>query len=373
MPELARRCEGTLLDRAARIALRGHGGCEPNPMVGCVIADHSGNVIAEAHHARVGQDHAERIALERAGESARGMTLYTTLEPCTHQGRTPPCTEAIIESGIGRVVFATADPNPIARGGADVLRQHGIEVEQERTRATDLLNAPYLHRTRTGLPWIIAKWAQTLDGRIATSSGDARWISSPRSRRLVHRERGRVDAILTGIGTVLADDPQLTARDARTLRRIADRVVIDDQLDLPLDSTLVRSAREQPVIVLCAPGLVDQERGRALAELGVLVQPLDGDGSIRASIARLGSERGWSNVLVEAGGGLLGRLFVEGLVDEALVFIAPTLLGDADAPGPLRGRTPSHIGDGITLEQVATYPRSHDTIAWYRTTPLSAE
>ena len=227
------------LEHAARIALRGHGRVEPNPMVGSVVLDAEGVVIGEGHHARCGEAHAERIALSRAGSAARGGTLYCTLEPCAHQGRTPPCTDAILESGLKRVVFGTLDPNDTAAGGAELIRSAGIDVRHLPTTATEVLNAPYVHRIRTGLPWMIAKWAQTIDGRIATAGGDSRWISSDRSRRLVHRERGRVDAVMTGIGTLLADNPRLTPRQTRTPRRIPERIVVDGALQTPLDCALV--------------------------------------------------------------------------------------------------------------------------------------
>ena len=172
------------LEHAARIALRAHGQAEPNPMVGCVVLDESGTLVGEGRTARCGGPHAERIALARAGAAARGGTLLTTLEPCSHHGRTPPCTDAILEAGISRMVYGTADPNPEASGGAALLMEKGVAVDHLPIRATDLLNEPHVHRVRTGLPWIVAKWAQTIDGRIATAKGDSRWISSARSRRL---------------------------------------------------------------------------------------------------------------------------------------------------------------------------------------------
>ena len=360
------KCDKSHLKQAARIALRGHGRAEPNPLVGCVIADPDGNVITDAYHARCGEAHAERIALKRAGQAAHGSTLYTTLEPCTHHGRTPPCTDAIIDAGVARVVFGTADPNELAAGGAVTLRAHGIEVEHLPTRATDLLNAAYLHRVGSGLPWIVAKWAQTLDGRIATSTGDSRWISSNRSRRLVHRERGRVDAIITGIGTVLADNPQLTARDVRRPRRTPARIIIDDQLDTPSDCTLIQTAKSVPTILLCQAHMADSSRADSLRTHGAIIEPLGERGAITPAIARISQSNSWATILVEAGGGTTGRLFKEGLVNEALVFIAPKLLGDADAPSAVRGMNAAQITDGITLDPIAVFPRQHDIVAWYR-------
>ena len=231
---------------AARLALRGHGGTEPNPIVGCLIVSPRDEIVGWGYHRQCGQAHAEVHALGRAGPRAAGATAYITLEPCNHFGRTPPCTEALIKAGVAKVVIARRDPNPIAAGGLDRLREAGIEVViaddcELAMRITD----GFARRVRSGLPWVIAKWAQTLDGRIATGSGESRWISNEASRRMVHRERGRVDAILTGIGTVLSDDPLLTARDVR-IRRVARRIVIDPHLKTPLDAKLVQTADRFP-------------------------------------------------------------------------------------------------------------------------------
>jgi diaminohydroxyphosphoribosylaminopyrimidine deaminase/5-amino-6-(5-phosphoribosylamino)uracil reductase len=355
------------LEHAARIALRGHGRVEPNPMVGSVVLDAKGAVIGEGHHARCGEAHAERIALSRAGSASRGGTLYCTLEPCAHQGRTPPCTDAILESGLKRVVFGTLDPNATASGGAELIRSAGIDVRHLPTEATEVLNAPYVHRIRTGLPWMIAKWAQTIDGRIATAGGDSRWISSDRSRRLVHRERGRVDAVMTGIGTLLADNPRLTPRQTRSPRRIPERIVVDGALQTPIDCTLVTTANEVPTIILCHPGASDGPHGALLRERGVVLEHFQSDEDLPETMRRLRARRGHDNILVEAGGGLLGRLFKQDLVNDALVFIAPKMLGDQQAPGSVRGRSPERIADSIELEPITAFPREDDVIAWYRT------
>ena len=335
-------------------------------MVGCVILDKTGEPIAEGRTAQCGGPHAERVALERAGADARGGTLLTTLEPCSHHGRTPPCTEAIIEAGISRVVFGVIDPNPCAAGGAEVLTAAGITVEHLPIRETDDLHAPFLHQLETGLPWIVAKWAQTLDGRIATAQGDSQWISSPRSRRLVHRERGRVDAVMTGIGTVLADDPRLTPRDVHRPRRRPERIVVDGELKTPLECRLVISATETPTIILCHPDHLQTPHAEALQARGVLLSPLESDDGLSDALRRLSSERGYGTIMVEAGGGLLGRLFHQGLINDALVFIAPTMLGDQNAPGSVRGHAPARIAEGIALRPLATFPRSNDVVAWYR-------
>jgi diaminohydroxyphosphoribosylaminopyrimidine deaminase/5-amino-6-(5-phosphoribosylamino)uracil reductase len=354
------------LDHAARIALRGHGLVEPNPLVGCVVLDASGSLVGEGYHQYFGQAHAERIALARAGKAARGGTLYCTLEPCVHHNRTPPCTDAIIEAGIARVVFGTSDPYPPAAGGGKLLEGAGIEVLHLETNATRRLSAPFVHGIRTGLPWIVAKWAQTIDGRIATAKGDSQWISSGRSRRLVHRERGRVDAVMTGIGTVLADNPRLTPRDLRKPRRMPERIVVDGALQTPLDCQLVRTAEETPTIIICHPDAAAGSRGDQLRSLGVLIRTCESDDALAETLKVLSAERGYATVLVESGGGLLGRLIRQGLINDALIFIAPKMLGDQEAPGSVRGCAPERITDGINLENICAFPRNDDVIAWYR-------
>ena len=354
------------LEHAARIALRAHGQAEPNPMVGCVVLDESGTLVGEGRTARCGGPHAERIALARAGAAARGGTLLTTLEPCSHHGRTPPCTDAILEAGISRMVYGTADPNPEASGGAALLMEKGVAVDHLPIRATDLLNEPHVHRVRTGLPWIVAKWAQTIDGRIATAKGDSRWISSARSRRLVHRERGRVDAVMTGIGTVLADDPRLTPRDARSPRRTPDRIVVDDELRTPIDCRLVSTAAETPTTIICRPDAERGDHATRLRALGVSIRSSASDEDLGDTLRSLATERNHATVLVESGGGLLGRLFRQDLVNDALVFIAPKMLGDQEAPGSMRGRAPERIADCITFEPISILPREDDVVAWYR-------
>ncbi len=236
------------MSRALAEAERGRGAVEPNPMVGAVVV-RDAKAVGVGHHERFGGPHAEVIALARAGGLARGATLYVTLEPCCHHGKTPPCTDAILKAKVARVVAAMRDPFPkVDGGGASRLRSAGVEVEvglmAEESRR---LNGPYLKRLATGLPYVTAKWAMTLDGKTAAASGDSRWISGPRSRALVHEVRGRMDAILIGIGTALADDPSLTARPPGP--RTPARVILDGSARLPLDSQLATTAREVPVLV----------------------------------------------------------------------------------------------------------------------------
>ena len=238
--------------RALQLAARGEGFVEPNPQVGCVIS-RGDQVLGEGWHEKFGGPHAEINALNTAGGAARGATLYVTLEPCAHHGKTPPCTEAIQMAGIARVVVAHPDPNPQVDGqGIDALHAAGItcDVGQGKPDATRLL-APYIKWVTTGRPWVIAKWAMTLDGKLATRAGDSQWISSPQSRQIVHQLRGRVDAIVIGSGTARIDDPLLTARpnDPSDVRRLATRVVVDSKCRLPVGSQLARTTAAVPLLV----------------------------------------------------------------------------------------------------------------------------
>ncbi|MEO6808638.1 MAG: bifunctional diaminohydroxyphosphoribosylaminopyrimidine deaminase/5-amino-6-(5-phosphoribosylamino)uracil reductase RibD, partial [Isosphaeraceae bacterium] len=264
--------------RALAEAERGRGAVEPNPMVGAVVV-REGRIVGVGHHARFGGPHAEVVALARAGEAARGATLYVTLEPCCHIGKTPPCVESVIRAGIVRVLAAMPDPFPkVSGGGFAKLKEAGVSVEVglEQTAARRL-NAPYLKRLITGFPYVTAKWAMTLDGKTATGSGDSRWISGSRSRALVHELRGRVDAVAVGIGTALADDPQLTARPPGP--RQAVRLVLDSSARLPINSQLARTAREVPVWI-AVNDRASADRLTALSDLGCEVLSFPGSDSI---------------------------------------------------------------------------------------------
>lgn len=338
--------------RALELAARGQGNVEPNPMVGCVIA-RGAEIIGEGWHRRYGEPHAEIEALQIAGSRAEGATLYVTLEPCCHHGKTPPCTKALTNAGVRRVVVAHRDPFPQVQGGGIAeLHAAGMEVEvgllEEESRQ---LNAPYLKLVQTGRPWMIAKWAMTLDGKIATSTGESRWISSPESRRIVHQLRGRMDAILIGRGTAEQDDPLLTARPPGP--RAALRVVLDSRASLSCDSQLVRTAREVPVLVAVGKDSPPDQRAR-LESAGCEVFVCDDKNGAReerlhAILAELGRRR-MTNVLVEGGGRLLGSLLDRREIDEVHVFVAPKLLGGASAPSPIAGRGIADIAAAVTLE-----------------------
>ncbi|MGP1272876.1 MAG: bifunctional diaminohydroxyphosphoribosylaminopyrimidine deaminase/5-amino-6-(5-phosphoribosylamino)uracil reductase RibD [Phycisphaerales bacterium] len=355
-PDDTQDLDRAMLDRAARAAWRGGGLVEPNPMVGCVIA-RDGVVLATGHHRRFGGLHAEREALAAAREQSidvRGATAFVTLEPCRHHGKQPPCVDALLESGIAEVVFARHDPAPQSGGGADDLRAQGVRCRLcEASEAATHLSDPFVKRVRTGLPWVIAKWAQTVDGRIATRTGQSQWISSDRSRRRVHRLRERVDAIVTGLGTARFDDPLLTARLGRPPRRAAIRVVIDTDLDLPPDSRLAKTARESPVVVCCANELKNSAylapRRAALEAQGVAVMGVRSDSrrlDLDVMLAQLAEEHGVTQVMLECGPGLMGSFFETDLVDEAVVYIAPLLLADERAMAVASGRTVPSLSGG---------------------------
>lgn len=325
-----------MMQRSFDLARQGQGHVEPNPMVGAVVVQ-GDRIIGEGWHQTFGGPHAEIHALREAGQRANGARLYVTLEPCCHYGKTPPCTDAIIQAGIKHVVAACPDPNPqVAGQGIATLRKAGIEVEvgllQEQAES---LNAPFFKLIQTGLPYVIAKWAMTLDGRLATQKGDSKWISCEESRQRVHQLRGRVDAIIVGLGTVLFDDPLLTARPPGA--RIAARIVLDTELQTPTDKQLVQSAKEVPTLI--AHSSTNQELIDTLQKLGCECLSV-GQGSRSERLMRLLSElgrRGMTNVLVEGGSHVLGSFFDSWLVDEVWVFVAPKWVGSTQAISPILG------------------------------------
>ncbi len=332
-------------------AERGRGRVEPNPLVGAVLMKDE-RLLATGHHQRFGGPHAEIVVLEQAGGEAKGATLYVTLEPCCHHGKTPPCTSAILAAGIGRVVAAIRDPfHQVNGGGFDLLRAAGVAVESGcQEQAARSLNAPYLKRVTTGLPYVTAKWAMTLDGKTAVKTGDSRWISSESSRQLVHQVRGKVDAIVAGIGTVLADDPLLTARPPGP--RSATRVILDSQAQLPVSSRLVQTAAECPVLVAVASS-ADPVRCATLREHGceVVSFPDSSRIPIVALLEEL-SRRAMTNVLVEGGGHVLGSFFDAQQVDAVDVFIAPIVEGGDHPNTPIRGVGCEAMSDALRLKEV---------------------
>jgi len=336
--------------RALELAAQGEGHVEPNPMVGCVVVQ-GAEIIGEGWHRRFGGAHAEVEALKLAGPRAGGATMYVTLEPCCHEGKTPPCSRAVVAAGVRRVVVAQRDPFPkVAGGGLADLEAAGVDVvvgvlEAEARR----LNAAYLKLLETGRPWVLAKWAMTLDGKIATRTGSSQWISSAESREIVHKLRGRVDAIVVGRQTAQSDDPLLTARPAGP--RTALRVVVDTRASLSSQSQLARTAGDVPVLVAVGPEASEAER-RRLAEAGCEVFPCRADNHaarLDELLTELGRRR-LTNVLVEGGGQLMGSLLDAGQIDEVHVFIAPKVVGGVAAVSPVAGGGIAEMARALALE-----------------------
>ena len=316
------------MSRALALAARGRDTATPNPSVGCVIAK-AGRIVGEGWHERAGEPHAEARALAAARGGAEGATAYVTLEPCSHHGRTPPCAEALVAARVARVVAAVEDPNPQVKGqGAARLRSAGIRVDVGLMAAgAEEVHRGFLTRMRTGRPWMRIKAAASLDGRIALANGQSRWITSEAARRDVHALRARSCAMLTGIGTVLADDPELTVRHV-PCKRQPKRVVIDNRLDLPLTAKVLQG---DPALVLTVSD--DASRRAALEARGIEVVRVPGDGkSDLAAVARLLAERGFNEVTVETGGKLMGSLVAAGVVDELVIYYAASILGDKAQP-----------------------------------------
>ena len=335
-------------------ARKGWGRTSPNPMVGAVVTK-DGRIIAKGYHARLGGDHAEKSALDKAGEQARGGTLYVTLEPCNHQGRTPPCTRAVLAAGIKRVVIGQTDPNPhVKGGGADYLAKQGVEIVsgvlEDQARNLNLFFNKFI---TTGLPFVLLKSAVTLDGKLATVTGHSRWVSGEKARRFVHRIRNGVDAILVGKGTVLADDPTLNTRlGKRQTGRDPVRVVLDSRLEIPLTARVLDPALGGPTIVACAskpdPAKVAELRRRGI---DVWPQPLkSGRVSLLSLLKRLG-KRNVSSLLVEGGAEINASFLVsEKLVDRVMIIYAPKIVGGAGAPTLVGGSGVSVMDQAINLD-----------------------
>jgi diaminohydroxyphosphoribosylaminopyrimidine deaminase/5-amino-6-(5-phosphoribosylamino)uracil reductase len=345
-----------LMARALALAELGWGQTAPNPMVGAVLV-RDGEIVGEGYHARYGGDHAEIVALRMAAERALGATLYVTLEPCAHHGKTPPCADAIITAGVARVVAATADPNPVAAGGAARLLAAGVELEiGVQEKAARELNAPFFHAVHSHRPWVTLKLGISLDGAIADARGQSKWITNPASRRETHRLRSGSDAIAVGIGTVLADDPMLTVREAPVPPRVPPiRVVFDHSARVPLNSQLVRTAREVPVV------LVTGKPAPALAEAGVEVIVAH---STREAFESL-KKRGVRALLVEGGAKLAGALLGESLVDRLVIFQSPRLLG-AGATGAFAFAPPQTATDAPKLPVIARRAFDDDLMTVYQ-------
>ena len=345
--------------RALELARQGKGSVEPNPMVGCVVV-RDGEEIGAGYHQRFGGPHAEVHALEKLGpEAVHAATVYVTLEPCSHFGKTPPCADLLLKYNPARIVVAMDDPYPEVSGrGIARLRDAGIHVEVG-TLETEarVLNAPYIKLLDTKLPWVIAKWAMTLDGMLATHSGDSKWITNEASRAFVHRMRSEVDAILVGSETVLLDDPMLTARipAEEVLRRTPLRVVMDRRFRIPIGCKLAQTASQAGVLVVADqasldsnPQKVDQIQRMGCEILGI--PPGLHHDSIEFTLRSLGAKR-LPNLLVEGGSQILGSLFDQHLVDQVDCFIAPKILGAHDARRPVCGKSKDWMNQAYRLDR----------------------
>ena len=346
--------DALFMRRALRLAALGRH-ASPNPMVGCVLVNDAGQIVGEGWHPQPGQPHAEVFALRDAGDRARGATAHVTLEPCSHHGRTPPCADALLAAGVRRVVAAMTDPDPrVAGRGLERLREGGLEVAvgvcEAEARA---LNAAYVKHRTTGLPWFVLKTAMTLDGKIATAAGDSKWITAPTARRAVHRQlRDRCDGILTGVGTILADDPALTTRLTRKIGRNPWRIVVDSRLRTPLESQVVRQSCVDGKTIIATTPESDSDRRAALESRGCRILLCDSDaGRVDVSdlARRLGTRGDMIGVLIECGGALAASLLAAGLVDRWVAYVAPKVVGGQAAPGPVGGLGITQMADARTV------------------------
>lgn len=351
--------DADVMRHALAIARQGLGVVEPNPAVGAVVVDDRLRFIAEGFHQRCGEGHAEVNAIAAAGRQTQGAQLFVTLEPCSHHGKTPPCADAVIAGGFRRVVIGCPDPAPHTAGrGIEKLRAAGLEVVVDVCRdEAEFLIAPFRKLITTKLPWVHAKWAMTLDGRIASHSGHSKWISGAASRAEVHRLRGRMDAIVTGAGTVRADDPRLTARPPGP--RTPLRVVVDsDGRSVTTNGQLMSSLNESPLLICAGESFAASDHLKQLVDLGAEIFVASGDDrreQVQQLVCELG-RRQLTNVLLEAGAGLMGSFFDQQLVDEVHVFVAPKIIGGQAAMSPVGGDGLNQIPqlaslDGLTVRQ----------------------
>ncbi|WP_291566149.1 MULTISPECIES: bifunctional diaminohydroxyphosphoribosylaminopyrimidine deaminase/5-amino-6-(5-phosphoribosylamino)uracil reductase RibD [unclassified Clostridium] len=334
--------------RALELAKLGTGYTSPNPMVGCVIVK-DGRIIGEGWHMKYGGLHAERNAFLSCIEDTKGAELYVTLEPCCHHGKTPPCTEAIVEHGIKRVIVGCTDPNPLVGGkGIEFLREHGIEVTmgvlEEECRK---LNEVFFHYISTKEPFVVLKYAMTLDGKIASCTGNSKWITGEDTRGHVHYLRKKYTGIMVGIGTVLADDPMLDCRIDHGVNPI--RIICDSNLRIPLESKIVKSSHEIETIIAFCKG--DEEKKYKLSKAGVTLMEFQDDERINLKklMERLG-EKGVDSILLEGGGTLNEAALEAGIIKKAYVYIAPKIIGGKEALTPIEGKGRKQMSDAFQLE-----------------------
>jgi diaminohydroxyphosphoribosylaminopyrimidine deaminase/5-amino-6-(5-phosphoribosylamino)uracil reductase len=341
------------MKRALRLAEAGRGRTSPNPVVGAVLVN-SGKVVGEGYHSKIGEAHAEMIAVRQAGEKARGAFLYINLEPCTHHGRTPPCVPQVIKAGVKRVVIGMQDPNPVVNGkGIEALRRSGLDVkvgvlEKECQR----LNEAFCKYILKKVPFVVLKVAATLDGKIATRTGDSKWISGEASRRFVHKLRDKVDGVLVGVGTVLRDDPLLTARMKEG--REPYRIVLDSRLKIPEEAKIFEYSPSK--VILATTESAPQEKIERLEKRGVRVLIIDskeGRVDLRSCLRKLG-EIEIMSLLVEGGSQVNGSFLDEALIDKFVLFLSPKLMGDPQALGIFGGRGVSNLKEAVGLKEIKT-------------------
>jgi diaminohydroxyphosphoribosylaminopyrimidine deaminase/5-amino-6-(5-phosphoribosylamino)uracil reductase len=331
-------------------ARKGMGRTSPNPCVGAVVVNNN-KLVAKGFHRKAGTPHAEVNALAAAGKKAKGATIYVTLEPCNHTGKTPPCTEAILKAGISRVVVGMLDPNPLVSGrGCKKLEKNGLEVSYGLLAdKCEELNHPFIKHITTGRPWVIMKAGASLDGRIAAASGQSGWITNEKSRAYVHRLRDRVDAILVGAGTALVDDPSLTTRLKRGKGQDPVRVILDSKLRMSVDAKMLQQSSQADTWIFCGP-YADTKKAQALIKAGAVVKPMavdeDGRLDLMAVLCELGKAQ-LTSVLVEGGSRVHGAFLRAGLIDEVHIFIAPTFIGGDGVP----------LLDDLALTTVQQAPR----------------
>ncbi|MDO4490257.1 MAG: bifunctional diaminohydroxyphosphoribosylaminopyrimidine deaminase/5-amino-6-(5-phosphoribosylamino)uracil reductase RibD [Lachnospiraceae bacterium] len=356
--------------RAIELARGGIGRVNPNPLVGAVIVK-EGRIIGEGFHRQYGALHAERDAISNLTESAEGATIYVTLEPCCHYGKQPPCTEAILEQKIARVVIGSRDPNPLVAGkGAAILRSAGVQVEEDFLREEcDELNPVFFHYITTGTPYVVMKYAMTADGKIATRTGASKWITGEAARHRVQELRNACTGIMAGIGTVLADDPMLNVRIPD--RRSPVRIICDSQLRIPMDSQLVQTAEQYPVIIACAWQEEQQElqeKARELEKRGITVWNLPdekGQVDLAELMVKLGREK-IDSVLLEGGGILNDSALRAGIVSEVQAFVAPKLFGGAQAKSPVEGEGVADPSEAVMMELKKMEQIGEDLLLTYR-------
>lgn len=337
---------------ALTLAAMARGRTSPNPMVGALVVK-EGKIIGQGYHLKAGLPHAEIYALNEAGEEAKGATLYVTMEPCCHHGRTGPCTEAVINARVSRVVTAMADPNPLVSGkGIKRLREAGIEVTLGVMGKEALeLNESYIKYVKTGRPFVVAKVAMSLDGKIATRSGKSKWITGPKARAYAHRLRDWYDAILVGIGTVLADDPSLTTRLPGGGGRDPVRIILDSRARISPQATVLTQQSDAPTII-AVTSAAPPERLQALRETGAGVLVVnEGERVDLPELMRMLGSRGITSVLIEGGAGVHGSAISAGLVDKAAWVVAPKIIGGTAAPGPVGGTGADDPSGAVALER----------------------